>query len=171
MTSWSKGESLQLTELSQPASSNAGHICGKRSTNHTEDNWEHMLKLVISSSIRAGHGLLWCKIQFRIHYTPPNGLLHMLWIQPRLSLDHNIWNTAKCCNVTITPNSCTAIFGVPCDDRLSGSWKRSFATLPASCLIILQWKRVSTPTFDERIKGGGQVNELKSPDWGHFYRL
>ena len=143
----------------------------------TDQQWTAALNLVHTSSICARHGLIQCKLMYRIHYTnaklariyptvsdacnrcnqSPANHFHMFWSCPKLTnFWQNIFDTlGGAYGKTIPPNPISAIFGAPPDIGLSAVTKRAlaFSTLLARRLILLDWKLARSPSYNRWVKG------------------
>lgn len=139
----------------------------------SEDQWKDILDLIHSSSICARHALIQCKVLHRAHYTnaklakifsnisdecnrckhSPADHLHMFWSCPRLT-DYwsDIFRTiSQALNLTIAPDVLTVLFGLSPTSITSSTMRGviAFTTLLARRAILLKWKHVSPPSYED----------------------
>lgn len=137
----------------------------------TDNQWDQIRKLVHSSSLCARHGLLQCKVLFRVHYTnawlakiypgtsdscnrckqSPANHTHMFWSCPNLT---GFWcqifdALAIVLDMDLRPEPCTALFGSPPLTtpilRVAKRRALAFTTLLARRLILLKVETCSPP--------------------------
>ncbi len=163
----------------QPLDSDCLRITWARDLNIEIDaeTWQLVLKRVHNSSVCARHGVLQCKVVYRVHWSKsklarmfpnidpccdkchlePANLAHMFWTCPALSL---FWESvfdslSATTSVKLSPSPLIGLFGVlPSDYSMPSHFIElvAFLTLLARRCILMHWKGPHAPSHTRWIK-------------------